>query len=183
MPRDLGQHAGKLDAGRARADHDERQPGRAPHRVRFALGMLVRKQDAAADLHRIGQRLQTRRVRRPRVVAEVAVRHAGGDDQIIVDEFGAILQHHRAARRIDALHVAEQHRDVPLSGEDMPDRRRNRGRGEAGGRDLVQQRLKQVVIHPVHHRHFQRRAAQRPRREQPAEAAAENDHMGTHAPS
>jgi hypothetical protein len=107
VPRDFGKHAGKLHAGRACADHDERQPGRTPHRVELALGMLVRQQHAAADLHRIVERLQTRRMLRPGIVAEVAVRDAGGDDQIVVDEFGAILQHHRATRRVDTLHLAQ----------------------------------------------------------------------------
>jgi hypothetical protein len=54
----------------------------------------------------------------------------------------------------------------------MPDGRRDRGSGDARGRDLVQKRLEQVVIHAVHDRHIQRGAAQGARREQPAEAAA-----------
>jgi hypothetical protein len=51
---DLGERAGQLDARRARADDDERQPVAARGRVRGALRVLVGEQDPAADVLRIG---------------------------------------------------------------------------------------------------------------------------------
>ena len=51
------------------------------------------------------------------------------------------------------------------------------GARQAGGGDLVEQRLEQVVIGAIDHRHAHRRARQRPRGEQAAEAAADDDDM------
>jgi hypothetical protein len=56
-----------------------------------------------------------------------------------VGDFGAVFEHDLALRRLDALRFAEQHGGILLVREDMADRRRDRRRGEAGGRDLVQQ--------------------------------------------
>src|SRR2546426_9289170 len=53
VPRDLGKGARELDASGAPADHDEREPRAAAHRIGFALGALEREQHAAADLERI----------------------------------------------------------------------------------------------------------------------------------
>ena len=65
----------------------------------LALGPLEREQHAAAHLERVFQRLQARRVRPPVVVAEVRVRRAGGDDQVVVGELGAVGEVHDLARR------------------------------------------------------------------------------------
>jgi hypothetical protein len=48
-------------------------------------------------------------------------------------------------------------------------------RGECRGRDLVQQRLEQVVVVLVDQRDVDRRAVQRPRSAQSPEAAADDD--------
>jgi hypothetical protein len=46
----------------------------------------------------------------------------------------------------------------------------------AAWRHLVEQRLEQVVVLPVHQGDLDRRPGQRPRRFQPAEAGAQNHH-------
>src|SRR5204863_3518942 len=74
VSRDLGEGAGKLDAGRAAAHDDEREPGEASCRIVLALRALEGGKHAAADLERILERLQARRERHPLVVAKVAVR-------------------------------------------------------------------------------------------------------------
>ena len=86
LPRDLRQRAGELDAGRSAADDDERQ--QAPLRVGIglALGRLERQQHPPPDLERIVERLQPGRARRPLGMAEVGVRRAGGDDQVVVGD-------------------------------------------------------------------------------------------------
>ena len=84
LARDLGERAGHLDAGRTAADDDERQQRGALRRIALALGALERQQHAAADLERVLERLQSRRDDPPLVVAEVGVRRAGGEDQIVV---------------------------------------------------------------------------------------------------
>ena len=48
---------------------------------------------------------------------------------------------------------------------------------EAGGGDLVQHRLEQVVVAAVHHRHPDGRVAQRLGGVEPGEAAPENEHV------
>ncbi len=97
VPGDLGERAGKLDAGGAAAHHDEGQPGGPFHRVAFALGALEGGEHAPADLERVFQRLQARRVSRPFVMTEVAVRRTGRQDEVVVRQLIAVLQAHHPA--------------------------------------------------------------------------------------
>ena len=142
--------------------------------------MLEREQHAAPDLMRIFKRLQARRVLRPGVVAEIAVGRAGGDDQPVVGDLVAAVEHHRAPRGFHAPCFAVDHGDVVLAREDVADRRGDGRRREARGRDLVEQRLEKMMVGPVQHRHAQRRARERARGEQAAEAAADNDDVRRH---
>jgi hypothetical protein len=121
-----------------------------------------------------------RRVRRPVVVAEVAVASAGGQNQPVVAERLAVLQDHLACREIHALRLAVEHRGVLLAGEDAPDRLGDRGGGESRGRDLVKERLEQVVVGAVHDGDLDRRPAQCSGGKQPAEAATEDEYTGGH---
>ena len=73
VARELGDLARHLDAGRAGADDDEREPGPPALRVGLDLGRLEGAEDAAADLERAVERLQLGRARLPVVVAEVRV--------------------------------------------------------------------------------------------------------------
>ena len=63
VARDFGQRAGEFDAGRPAADDDEAQPGGAARRIGLGFGVLEREQQAAAQMQRIVERLQARRVR------------------------------------------------------------------------------------------------------------------------
>src|SRR5581483_1227151 len=69
--------------------------------------------------------------------------------------------------------------------EDVTERRRDVSLREDAGRDLVEQRLEEVVRLPVDHGHVDRRAAQRLCRGETAEAAADDhDAMASgHVPS
>jgi hypothetical protein len=111
-------------------------------------------------------------------LAEIAVGRAGGDDQAVVADFLAVLQHHRAARDVDARRLAVDDRHVLLIGEDMADRCGHCRRRESRRGDLVQQRLEQVMVGAIHHRNAQACAVERACGEQAAEAAAQDDHMG-----
>ena len=71
MPRDLGQRAGELHAGRPGADDDEGQPRLLRLGVGLALRVLEGHEHAAADLQRVLDRLQPRRVFLPLRVAEI----------------------------------------------------------------------------------------------------------------
>ena len=84
--RDLAQGTGQLDPGRSTADDDEREQRAADVLGTLALGRLERGEDAPPDVERVLDRLQTRRVLGPRVVAEVVVPATRGDDQRVVGE-------------------------------------------------------------------------------------------------
>jgi hypothetical protein len=86
---DLAERAGQLDARRATADDDERQPLALRDRIRLALGRFVRGEDPLADLEGVVDRLEARRDLVPRV-AEVRMRRAGGEDQVVVLEHAVV---------------------------------------------------------------------------------------------
>ena len=79
------------------------------------------------------------------VLAEVGVRHADADGEVIevdADVAAADLP----VREVDPVDRAERDADVLLRPEDPPDRVRDVRRREGGRRDLVQERLEQVVV-------------------------------------
>ena len=82
---DLAHRAGHLDARRPAADDDKSHPGLALGGVSAALGVFERADHLRADVKSVGQRLQPRRETCPVIVAEIAVRRARGDDQVIED--------------------------------------------------------------------------------------------------
>src|SRR5205814_1953799 len=84
LPGDLGERAGELDAGWAAADDDERQQPPLPIRIGLALRGLERKEDAAPHLQRVVERLQAGRARLPLRMAEVRVRGARREHEIVV---------------------------------------------------------------------------------------------------
>lgn len=114
-------------------------------------------------------------MRGPGVIAEIAVRGAGGDDEMVVGDIAIAIHPHIASGDIDAGDFAHQHRDVFLFVENMPDRRGNRRCRQARRRHLIQQRLKQMVIAAIDHRDLQRLAGKRLDRFVSAEAAADDD--------
>jgi hypothetical protein len=175
MPRDLGERPRELDAGRAGADHHEGEPRCALDGVGLALRALEREQDPGADVERIFQRFQSGRVRRPGVVAEIAVHRAGGDDQIVVRDVGAVIELHFFPGGIDGAHVTHEHRHVALAGEDVADRRRDCRRGQSGGCHLVQQRREKMVVGAIDDGNVGLRLAQRLCRPQAGKPATEND--------
>ena len=69
---------------------------------------------------------------------------------------------------------ASSNLDVALPAEYAADRRRDLALREDPGRELIEQRLEQMVVGAVYERHLDRSAAQESRREQPAEAAADD---------
>src|SRR5208282_1398219 len=68
---DLAQRACKLDAGRTASDQNEGQPRAALFRVRLHLGRFIGPQNAAADLRRVFDRLQSWSDLLPWIVPEV----------------------------------------------------------------------------------------------------------------
>ena len=176
VERDLTERARELDARRAAADDHEHQPGGLDRRVGLALRRLERDQDPPADLRRIVDGLETGRHRGPVLVPEVAVARAGGHDQGVVRHRPAITQHHPPLVGCQAHRLTEQDPRVLAPTQDRAKRLRDLARRERPGRDLVQQRLEQVVIAPVDQRHRDiGLVTERLRGVEPAEPTADDD--------
>ena len=82
------------------------------------------------------------------VVAEVGLPGPGGDDQAVVGGLVGMAQqvrHHDLAGQVDVRDIAEQHLDVALLAQDHAGGRGDLALGDDAGRNLVQQRLEQVM--------------------------------------
>jgi hypothetical protein len=173
--RHLGDGAGELDAGRAGSDDDEGQPRRALLRIGLALGAFERHQDVPAQRGRILQRFQAGRELLPLVVAEIGVPRAGGEHQRVVGHLAAVVDQHAATCRVDAAHGGKQRRHLAAITHEMADRPGDLAGCERGGRDLVEQRLEQMMIAAVDQRDLDGSARKPVGRFQPAEAGADDD--------
>jgi hypothetical protein len=92
--------------------------------------------------------------------AERAAR-TGSDDEVVKQQCGAIRQMHFFVFGINVCDLGQQRGQVGLVPEQAAGRRCNRGRCQTGGGDLVQQRLKQMVIGFVDQRDIDRGFGQR----------------------
>ncbi len=111
---------------------------------------------------------------RPLVVAEPGVGRAGRQDQVVVVDRARVAHADLPLDLVDALDVAEHHRDVLVRAEQRADRRGDvRGR-QRRGRDLVEQRLEQVVVGAVDQHQLDVELGDVHRRLQAAEAAADD---------
>jgi hypothetical protein len=171
---ELGDGACELDPGRPGADDDEAQQPIAVRRVGLHLRRFECAEDSPPDLRRVVDRLQSGRVRTPVVVAEVRMRRARRDDEVI-ERQRATPNLDDAARRVDTRDFTEQHRRVALPAEDPADRPRDIRRRQARGGDLIEQRLEQVVVVPVDDRDVRGCARERLRGEQAAEPCPDDD--------
>ena len=155
--------AGQLDAGGAAADDHEGEPRALRRRIALALGglegqrMRLRISSASSMVLRPG------RERRPLVVAEVGVRGAGGDDEVVVVDGSPSSRMHAPSGRVDGGGLGEQHLGVVLLAHDAADRLGDVGRVERRGRHLVEQRLEEVVVAAVEQRDAHRRVGERAR--------------------
>ena len=173
---DLGDRARHLDSGRSAADDDEGHQRLAPGRIWLAIRLFERRQDAAADVERVLQGLQTRRVGRPLIVAEIGVVRAGGEDQIVVREASRILvEDDLLCRDIDGVDPGQDDVHVRLATQHRADRLRDVRRRKRGRRHLVEQGLEQVVIAPVDEGDLHGCVGERLRRLQSPEPTADDD--------
>ena len=178
LPGHFRDGAGHFHAGCAAADHYEGE--QAPPLVGIVgeFGALECDQNAAANARRIFDALEARRELRPVVMAEIGMRGAGRDHQIVeFDILGIGTQ--QLLLKIDAAHLFHQHRDVFLRPQDMPDRPGHVRRRQRRGGHLVEQRLKAVMVLPVDKGDVGRRAAQRAGSRQAAKACADDDNPRT----
>ena len=161
--------AGHLDAGRPAADDHEREPLAARPRRRSSRSAASKAtQHAPADLERVLEGLQPRRVRLPLVAARSTSgsprpRRRGSRRRARRRRGG------RASRPASiAVTSASSTRALRLAAQDAPDRRGDLGGRQPGGRHLVEQRLEQVVVRAVDQRHVDGRPREAARRGEPA---------------
>ena len=181
MVRDFNQGAGQLDPGGPAADDHKVHPGLARHIVVSTLGALEGFDHPRADRKGVGQRLQSRRVRCPVVVAEPVVDSTGGDDEVIKRQPRAVVQHRAACGDVDVHHLGLQDREAPaahLAAQHMANGRRDRRRGQPGRGHLVEQRLEEVMVGAVEQGHIDLRAGQGAHGFKAAETAADDDDAG-----
>src|SRR5690606_25107596 len=86
---------------------------------------------------------------------------------------------HDAGVRVEVLDLAQQKVNVRRVAEDAAHRRSDLARFQARGRDLVQQRRKQVEVVPVHQQHVDGLARQLLRSVEAAKADADDQDAGT----
>jgi hypothetical protein len=172
--RELGNGAGKFDAGGARADDRERQQRIASYGIAFALGALEGDQNVPSQRGRIFQRLQARRELLPFVMAEISVAHAGGENQRVVRHGVAAFEQHAAVCCINASHCGEKGRNLRTVAQQVADRPGNLGGRKRRGRNLIEQRLEQMMVASVDQRDRNGRALEPIGGFQSAEAGADD---------
>ena len=182
LPRDL-------DSGGTGAHDDDGEPFPPFLGSGGRLGELERAQDAAPQLHGVVDRLHAGRVERELVVAEVGLTRPGGDDQRVVRELDALSvgspdRVHDAAFEIEPLDLEELDGDAGNAAQHVSERRRDLPGREHAGRDLVQQRLEEMVVASVDQRDLdaldvaEETAAGRPPKPPP-----DHDHVMRHSSS
>ena len=183
VARELGDLAGHLDAGRAGADDDEGEPGRAPLGVGLDLGGLERARGGGcgrrARSRATSPRARARASRRGRSTSSASRRRRSacrtGAPSARARRRPTQAEHSRASRSKSAT-SASSDADVACPLEDRAQRIRDLAGRERAGRHLVGQRLEEVEVPPVDERHLDRRPPQLQRGLEPAEAAADHDH-------
>jgi len=175
---DLGDRACHLDAGRARPDDHEGELARTLGHVLGELRALKGQKNAAADAGRVLDALQARRKLCPLVMAEIGVRRAGRDHEMIVGDCGG-SRLDPPIGGVDAGDLGHQHGGVALMAQDGTDRPGDLGGRERGGCDLIEQRLEAVMVLPVDHGDVDRGARERRGGREAAETGADDHDVGT----
>ncbi len=147
--------------------------------VLFGLRLLERLQDPVPDRLGVSQRLQARSEALEFVVAEVALSGTRSQDQVVVgDRYIQPIRRSGDDAALLLLHAgyfSEEHRRVPLSPDELAERRGDLPRGKDGDRHLVEQGLKDVVVVPVDQNDLRRRATESLDGSQATKASTDND--------
>ena len=114
----------------------------------LSLGKFEGEENAAADFERVFNRLQTGRQWFPLLVTKVRMSGSGGDDQKVVIEH-LLFRDDFLLFQVEIDDFFKQHFNVGVASQYPADGCRYFAGRQAGGRDLVEQRLEGVVIFPV----------------------------------
>src|SRR5262245_3592250 len=102
-------------------------------------------------------------------MTEIGVLGAGGDDEMVVEN-AASLRDYLFARGIDPRDFRQDHLRVLLAPQDAADRRGDVSGRQPGGRDLIEQRLEEVIVVAIDDGDVERCSRQLLGRRQPAES-------------
>ena len=120
------------------------------------LGQLERREDPPSQVEGVVDRLHREGVLGELVVSEVRGRRSGGDDQAVVGQRERRSQRpdgdDRPALEIEAGDLGQLDADVLVLAQDSPERRCDLALREDSRRDLVEQRLEEVVVRAVDER-------------------------------
>ncbi len=143
MKSDFAQRSSELYSRCARADDDKRKPGAAFVGIRNSLRRLKGEQDFVADHGRFFNALQTGSPFAPLIVTEIGALRSSGDDERIIRNRSAILQHDLLRGWIDINGLAQQDTRVLLFAQHAAQWSRYFAGRERSGGNLIKQRLKQ----------------------------------------
>ncbi len=177
--RNVADGAGEFDARGAAADDDEIQRRMPTLLHHLPLGQLEGKQNPAANLDRVFNGLEAGRERLPLVVAEIGVRGAGREHEVVVVESRAAAQHHLPSNHVDADHLIHQDFSVVVMAQDGADGLGDVGRRQHRERHLIEKRLKEVMIAAVDQGHVDGQVREALGRVEAGKASADDDHAGT----
>ncbi len=130
-----------------------------------------------ADGNRLVQVLEPKAVLRDGLQVVIVGRRAKGQDQEIIGQWAG-GGNQLPPRQIDAGDLGHAELQVLLVPQDGAHGIGDLARRQAGGGDLVQEGLKQVIIAPIHQHHLDARSAQSLRGSQPAKAGPHDCHDG-----
>ena len=107
-------------------------------------------------------------------MSKIGVLGAGRDDEMVVRD-AATFREQFSARRVDARNFRQNDVGIALPMEDAADRRCDISGRQTRGRDLVEQRLEQVVIVTIDDRDIKRRPRELRGRRKAAESRSDDD--------
>ena len=174
----LGQAAGQLHAGGTTAGDDH-----VEHAVVDQSGVhrgpLELAQHVVPQAEGVLQALEPEAVLRHTGNAEGGRHRAGGQDQLVVLERGAVLHGQAPGPDVDAGDPAQADVHVAVAGHDAPNGRGDVVGVQAGGGHLVQQRLEGVEVVGVDQHHVHRHVTEVVDQLQASEPGAHHDHPMT----
>jgi len=112
---EFGDRARQFDSSRATTDHHEGQHPADLLLVGMALRPLEGAEQALPDQQGVGEGFQHRRIRRPMVIAEEAVRGARREHEVVERNVGRVHDFYRATFGVDAGHLTHDDGYVPLT--------------------------------------------------------------------
>ena len=150
--RELGEISREFHARRSAAYDDDTHQIDAALDIGLRLRLLERAQDLAANAERIVERLQSRRELFPLGVPEITRGSTRSHDEIVVVDRPARMRH-APRREIDPGDLGHDHGKIIAVRKHCADRLRDIDGRQPRGGDLVEQRLKKMVVLPVDQRH------------------------------